>query len=1135
MHDKFEKLERLGRGAMGTVHRGHDLRRDEPVAIKVMHRPLWLRLHDRDDYWEQLHAAARLSTLRRERDMVRIRDVDRDCGWIVSDLMVGPVRSDQPVHPHIVAGILRQVLQPLGQLHTEYGQLHGAIHPGNLLHDQKGYVRLADPRGFAQDQGTPILDLFAALGRSATDPDAADGDGPEPPMGMPPAKYLAPEWFDADFGPIGPSADLYALGITALELLLGRQFSRFFRGVGPRSVNPIDSWIRWHRDPNRALPPATELVHDLPEDLARVLDGLTTKAVARRFESASSALEELRNYRTIIPIKVRRRAGKGEASDAEAERLGLPAPDRGPQLPAVRNVAAGTAEVPVPAPARNSVRRVGSQSPVRARPAPAPTIADYLASGVRAAQAHWRQNRLTQIAVTIVALIFAFLVLFPYHSGYGVQALFELENPKVRAQLTLSHVDRETRRVIFDLTNVELSQTEPLTKVLSPGPYQATVRAPEHRTLERELVVASRQENRNVLRLERKTRRLRIQNLDSSLPRDRIRVECQGTESALADLRVPVGVPSELTLKAPGYREYDFTITPDDGDGPFPVRVDPSREVQSEREVIVQTTPEGVPAQILVDGDRQAKARFTTTVGLHTFRAQAEGYLEDSQKIAVPEGPGPWPVQLRLSRPTRLVRIRTHHDAVVALRPHGRPQLAVRDGDEREFDVGQRLIVQARLAGLAVEPDRDVTVQAGEGAQVIEMPVDQPASLQLATFPYRLRRQRGGWFHSGFESAVYRELLRHKLPNFPVGFEDTKPPPASIVAPALRPLSFSLAAQAPLPLQAGMVAPASLPLQAGIIASAAQSQVLLDEATTQGKWKIERNRHKFNRRVMIRQNNKFVDSFYVSEVPVTWRHWVEVMGDADLPARARENVKRFLYEHQDEPASGIGFSRCSEFCRRLTEENRSSGQIGPDWEFTLPRAVEIEYLLKDSLSEANADGHFLAPGSGNVPKRDREDLIKKCVNSWLSVEHNLEAQRGRRRRLAVWDANLLTNQLGIRMGLVATWTTDHADAGGYSIAGPSFTTHPNEPAVLKWKEDWPPPAQFHLPNQRKFVLHDINGYWPWSNTNHSAEITPEDHVGMYLVLRNYTIHNPQFDDTKGSHDGNVSRPVEAARRLHVGR
>jgi hypothetical protein len=1112
MPDKFEKLEQIGRGATGTVYRGHDLRLDEPVAIKVMHRPLWLRLRDRDDYWEQLQAAARLSTLRRERDMVRIRDLDRDLGWIVSDLMLGSVRSDRPVHPHIVAGILRQVFRPLGQLHAEYGQLHGAIHPGNLLYDQKGYVRLADPRGFALGQGTPILDLFAALERSARDPGAADGDGPAAPMGMPPAKYLAPEWFDADFGPIGPSADLYALGITALELLLGRRFSRFFRGVGPQSVNPIDSWIRWHRDSNRALPAAGELVADLPEDLARVLDGLTAKVVARRFESASSALEELRNYRTIIPIKVRCRARRREASDAQAEPLGLAAPDREPQLPAVGRPAAGLAEASAPAPARNSVRRVGTQSPVRARPAPAPTIADYLGCGVRIAQAHWRQNRLTRIAVAMTTVILALSVLLPYRSRDEVQALFELENPKVRAHLTLCHVDPQTRQVIFDLTNAELSQTEPLTKVLSPGPYQATVRAPEHHSLGCELLIARRQANRNVLRLERKTRRLRLQNLDSSLLRDQVRVEYQGTESALANLEVPVGVPSELTLKAPGYREYDFTVTPDDGDGPFPVSVELSREVQREREVIVQITPEDVPVQIFIDGDRQAKARSKTTLGLHTFRAQSEGHGEDNQKITVPEGPGPWLVQLRLSRPTRLVRIRTNHDAVVTLRPHGQPQLALRDGDEREFDVGQRLIIQVRLAGLPVRPDQDVTVQPGKGAQIIDMSVDEAASLQLSAFPYRLRRQAGGWFHFGFEPEVYRELLRYKLPNFPFGAENQEQ-----LRQRLPNLPFG--------------AERNLALLGNIVAPALQAEVLFDEATIEGKRRIEKNGEKFNKYIFTKQNNKFVDLFYVSEVPVTWRHWVEVMGNADLPVKAQGNVKRFLYEHQDEPAAGIRLGRCLEFCRRLTEENRSSGQIGSNWEFTLPRAMEIEYLLKGGLSEANVDGRFLAPGLRNVPRRDLEDLIKKCVNSWLTVEHNLEAQQGRQRRLTVWDANLLTNQLGVRLGLVATWTTDPADAGGHTIAGPSFKTRPNRPAVLKWKEDWPPPVQFRLPNQRKFVLHDVNGYWPWSKANHSTEITPEDHVGMYLVLRSSQIYNNKVADAKGPHDGNVSRPVEAALRL----
>src|SRR5262249_47585317 len=158
------------------------------------------------------------------------------------------------------------------------------------------------------------------------------------------------------------------------------------------------------------------------------------------------ALEELRNYRTIIPITVRRKASRREASDAQAEPLGLPAPAGEPQPPAVRRPAAGSAEAPAPAPTRNAVRRGGSPSPRRARPAPAPPTPASLGSGVRAPRAPWQQNRLTRIAVALTAVILAFSVLLPYGSRDGVQALFELENPKVRAHLTLRHVDPETRQ-----------------------------------------------------------------------------------------------------------------------------------------------------------------------------------------------------------------------------------------------------------------------------------------------------------------------------------------------------------------------------------------------------------------------------------------------------------------------------------------------------------------------------------------------------------------------------------------------------------------------------------------------------------------------------------------------------------------
>ncbi len=327
MHNDYELLNPIGKGPLGTVYRGHDLIQNRPVAVKVLHASVRTRLQRRDDSWDRLRQVAQFSASRR--DMVPVRDIDLDSGWIVSDLMRGRVRLRHAVAPKIVAGMMRQVLRPLSHLHTDLGQLHGAIHRRNLLYDDDGYVRLADPRGMALGVPSPLLNLCATSGNPGSDETGAHVA----------CKHMAPEWFDEDFGPVGPASDLYALGLTALELLMGRRFARLFRGIGPQSLNPADSWDRWHRDPARALPGAEGLVPGLPEDLVRVVDGLTRKQVAERYQSALEVLDDLSNYRKIIPIRVKTKTRKTSRHDDGASRPtpaqpALPAPARhGPIKP----------------------------------------------------------------------------------------------------------------------------------------------------------------------------------------------------------------------------------------------------------------------------------------------------------------------------------------------------------------------------------------------------------------------------------------------------------------------------------------------------------------------------------------------------------------------------------------------------------------------------------------------------------------------------------------------------------------------------------------------------------------------------------------------------------------------------------
>jgi hypothetical protein len=241
--------------------------------------------------------------------------------------------------------------------------------------------------------------------------------------------------------------------------------------------------------------------------------------------------------------------------------------------------------------------------------------------------------------------------------------------------------------------------------------------------------------------------------------------------------------------------------------------------------------------------------------------------------------------------------------------------------------------------------------------------------------------------------------------------------------------------------------------------------------------------------------------FYVAEVPVTWGHWIQVMGDTDLPGHARNDVPRFLRAHGEEAATRIGFNRWREFCRRLTDSMRGAAQIGSDWEFTPPTAVEFEYLLKGGLSEADDNPLFQLPGNGALNQKGLADLVKQRYEAWRAVEYNLDVLRNRQHPVSVWHRDLLPNRLKIRLGLVATWTSDGDKGGRQTIAGPSFWTRPNQPKRVDWDKAWPEPWELGLPNYRRFILHDLKGYWPWIKTSYSAAIPSQDQVGLYLVLR----------------------------------
>lgn len=237
----------IGIGGMGLVHRAHDEVLDRDVAIKVLADNLAADAEARTRFQREAQAAARLT----HPHVVQVYDVGEDDGrpWFVMELVDGPsladvLRTHGPLEAAQVAVVAAHALRGLGKAHAA-GLLHRDLKPGNLMQAPDGTVKVAD-FGVAEATELPQLTRSGLV------------------LGTLP--YLAPERFSG--APASVRSDLYALGVTLLELLTGR---------APEA------------DPTGA--PATVPIGDtVPPHLARLLQGCLAADPADRPVSAEAAL-----------------------------------------------------------------------------------------------------------------------------------------------------------------------------------------------------------------------------------------------------------------------------------------------------------------------------------------------------------------------------------------------------------------------------------------------------------------------------------------------------------------------------------------------------------------------------------------------------------------------------------------------------------------------------------------------------------------------------------------------------------------------------------------------------------------------------------------------------------------------------
>lgn len=205
--ERYEIVSLISAGGMGAVYRAKQHALDRDVAVKFMH-PTWGGPGAAKRFMAEAHAASRLN----HPHVVSVFDFGRtsvaDGGllFLVMELLSG-VDLEQlmsqlgPLPLSRVVPIVSQTLQALAEAH-DHGIVHRDVKPANILltHTRAGVdrVKVID-FGIAREGSRPrITEAGIACGT---------------------AEYIAPEQVKGD--PIGPTADLYSMGVVLFEMLTG--------------------------------------------------------------------------------------------------------------------------------------------------------------------------------------------------------------------------------------------------------------------------------------------------------------------------------------------------------------------------------------------------------------------------------------------------------------------------------------------------------------------------------------------------------------------------------------------------------------------------------------------------------------------------------------------------------------------------------------------------------------------------------------------------------------------------------------------------------------------------------------------------------------------------------------------------
>jgi tetratricopeptide (TPR) repeat protein len=258
--ERYEILELLGEGGMGTVYKARDREVDRVVALKVIRPDLAHQAKVLERFKQELVLARQIT----HKNVIRIFDLGSfgPLRYITMEFVEGQdlshILRDRKLTVEETIQIIRQVVRALEAAHAE-AVVHRDLKPQNIMVNDHGKVSVMDFGLAFSTEMTSLTQTGVLIGTPA---------------------YMSPE--QAQGQTVDGRSDLYALGIIFYEMLTGE--------VPFHADSMVASLLKRAQGP----PPDPATINPaIPKPVSDVVLKCLTVSPADRFQTATELLREM--------------------------------------------------------------------------------------------------------------------------------------------------------------------------------------------------------------------------------------------------------------------------------------------------------------------------------------------------------------------------------------------------------------------------------------------------------------------------------------------------------------------------------------------------------------------------------------------------------------------------------------------------------------------------------------------------------------------------------------------------------------------------------------------------------------------------------------------------------------------------